>query len=90
MGLNDRALGAHNVIPMSTGKSARRVARLPNGTMSHSLANIQSTKRLVKKMRPIEEKRSEPHEYRNSNNAVEFRYTCDWCTLPHTAAIHHF
>lgn len=71
-------------------KKPQKRRRLPDGTMSRSYHVLTTPNRLIVRIRPIEEKRERPHEYRNSNNVVGLRFKCDWCTLPREAAIHHF
>lgn len=83
---------AHTVIPMDTlfvkppetaesikERKARMRKRLPSGKMSRSYYLITTDKHLVKRIRPIEDKKLENHEFRNSLTTPERKFLCDWC-----------
>lgn len=65
-------------------------ARFPGGQWSRSLYLITTPKRLVKRIRTIDEKARKPHEFRNNDYTVTGRGLCSWCHNDRHAAIHHF
>lgn len=65
-------------------------ARLPSGQWSRSLYLITTRKRLVKRIRTIDEKSRKPHEFRNNDYTVSGRGLCSWCHNDRHHPLHHF
>jgi hypothetical protein len=80
----------HEKFPRRVRVTQGMTARTPSGHWSRSLYIITTDKHLVRRIRPIEEKKDKPHEFRTNDFTVAGRGKCSWDGKTVDDPIHHF